>query len=618
MGRSFSRPAPANTLEDFTRATFFHDKSRTWFEMVHRGDRYFQRRWQLDPQGRQVNVEEKSVDYVLGSGNHSRTYLHLTATNTLQQLPLAWYSEDGGHWGMNPGYDQPDHPYSRRVINYECLGCHNAAPTIPKGHEGLGADPEFVLPLPEGIDCRRCHGSTERHIAVAQKKNASRDEIRWAIVNPARLAPHRRMEVCMQCHLETDSSLVSHSIQGYTEGPFSFQPGEVLAKFRLFLDRKDSTQEFQIAQGAYRFRESICFIKSGTAFQCTTCHNPHQTATSSSYTSVCQTCHNATKSAHYKQDTCVSCHMPKRRTEDAVHVVMTDHKIQRPSGADLLARVPADRESGSPYQGELQVYYPPNQLARPDDVLLTAVAKVRERSNLIPDLAQLLAAIDRYRPASAAYYLDAADGLAAAGQLTKALDYYQAAVSRQLNSAVMVRALASALLNAGDAARAIPAIERCLSLAPNDATCWRLRARAATLVGDPVRAKQALEKAITLDPENVEAYHELALLLVNTGDRTNAEAEFREAIRIQPNIAEAHANLANLLSWKPDIPGASFHYLEALRIKPAFFQAHYGYAALLAQTGRLAEATAEAEAALKMEPNSAEAKALLEALKKRR
>ena len=107
-------------------------------------------------------------------------------------------------------------------------------------------------------------------------------------------------------------------------------------------------------------------------------------------------------------------------------------------------------------------------------------------------------------------------------------------------------------------------------------------------------------------------------MLVGTGDRTKAEAEFRETIRIQPNIAEAHANLANLLSWKPDVPGAAFQYQEALRIKPAFGQAHYGYAALLAQTGCLAEATTEAEAALKGEPNSAEVKALLEALKKRR
>ena len=26
---------------------------------------------------------------------------------------------------------------------------------------------------------------------------------------------------------------------------------------------------------------------------------------------------------------CVACHMPKTRTDDAVHIVITDHRIQR-------------------------------------------------------------------------------------------------------------------------------------------------------------------------------------------------------------------------------------------------------------------------------------------------
>ena len=37
-------------------------------------------------------------------------------------------------------------------------------------------------------------------------------------------------------------------------------------------------------------------------------------------------------------ENCLDCHMPKRRTDDAVHVIMTDHYIQRCRPArDLLA-----------------------------------------------------------------------------------------------------------------------------------------------------------------------------------------------------------------------------------------------------------------------------------------
>lgn len=241
MGRSFFRPAQDNTIEDFEHGTFYHAKSRTWFEMVRRGDRYFQRRYQIDVDGKQTNVEEKSVDFVLRSGSHSRTYLHLTSRNILQQLPLGWYAENGGHWGMNPGYNQPGHPFSRRVITYECIGCHDAYPSIPEGHDGFGADPEFNLPLPEGIDCQRCHGPGERHVEAARKQNSSRDEVRDAIVNPARLGAERQKEICMHCHLETDSSLVSHSILRYSEGPFAYKPGEPLGDFRLFFDKTSGT-----------------------------------------------------------------------------------------------------------------------------------------------------------------------------------------------------------------------------------------------------------------------------------------------------------------------------------------------------------------------------------------
>src|SRR6476469_10272368 len=57
--------------------------------------------------------------------------------------------------------------------------------------------------------------------------------------------------------------------------------------------------------------------------------------------------------------TCVDCHMPKRRTQDAVHVVMTDHYIQRrPVRPDLLAaRAESDSLGQGDYRGEVEVAY---------------------------------------------------------------------------------------------------------------------------------------------------------------------------------------------------------------------------------------------------------------------
>ena len=63
------------------------------------------------------------------------------------------------------------------------------------------------------------------------------------------------------------------------------------------------------------------------------------------YVAICQSCHQGTHRSGMphspdvpRSATCLDCHMPKRRTEDAVHVVMTDHYIQRRRpAADLLA-----------------------------------------------------------------------------------------------------------------------------------------------------------------------------------------------------------------------------------------------------------------------------------------
>jgi predicted CXXCH cytochrome family protein len=339
--------------------------------MIERGGKYYQRRWQKGFDGKETNVDEKRVDFVMGSGNHVRAYLHLTSRNMLQQLPLGWYSEKGGYWAMSPGFDRPDFPGSTRVVTYECMFCHNAYPRIPPGHEETGARVEFLQPMPEGIDCQRCHGPGQRHIQTAATAGAKIAEIRETIVNPARLSPYRELEVCMQCHLETTSAALPHAIRKLDRPTYSYLPGQPLGDFRLTFDRAEGMGDrFEIASGAYRMRQSQCFLKSGGEFRCTTCHDPHHIprsdAATAQYNAICRGCHAAAlqrriaSASHGVAANCVRCHMPKRRTDDAVHVVMTDHFIRsRQPAGDLLAEKPEEREpSVAPYRGEVVPYYP--------------------------------------------------------------------------------------------------------------------------------------------------------------------------------------------------------------------------------------------------------------------
>ena len=84
-------------------------------------------------------------------------------------MPLTWYSAEGGYWAMSPGYDQPNHVGFRRVVDFECMACHNAYPEIQAGSDIPGRTPVFPGRIPEGIDCQRCHGTGREHIRALQE-----------------------------------------------------------------------------------------------------------------------------------------------------------------------------------------------------------------------------------------------------------------------------------------------------------------------------------------------------------------------------------------------------------------------------------------------------------------
>jgi len=399
MGRSFHRVNARDLTENFTTRNTLYDKaSDRYYTMLERDGRLYEQRYQVGFEGRQTNHIEKQIDYVVGSGDYARTYLHLTAEGKLIELPVSWYSELGGSWEMSPGYDRPDQQDFRRPIAYQCMFCHNAYPLL-NGQPLANADREtFGDAIPEGIDCQRCHGPGSTHIKAAATPDASLETIRDAIVNPGRLTRERQMEVCMQCHLETTSSPLPHSILKIDRDVFSYRPGEPLPDYELSFDHKAGTgfdDRMEVAQQAYRLRKSACFLKS--QMTCITCHNPHRELTgveaTTHYVAVCVGCHStahvsekpAARQGRMNPETakqnCLDCHMWKRRTEDAVHVVMTDHYIQRSKPSrDLLA--PMKEAVDSSYRDEVVPYYPSSLSPVANGDLYLAMAQTEDASNL--------------------------------------------------------------------------------------------------------------------------------------------------------------------------------------------------------------------------------------------
>ncbi|HWF08782.1 MAG TPA: tetratricopeptide repeat protein [Bryobacteraceae bacterium] len=640
MGRSFRKVRSEKDLDvpgssSSLGKPFYHAASNSFFNMIFRNGAWYQRRWETGFDGKETNIDEKRVDYVMGSGNHSQTLLHLTERNTLQELPLGWYAEKGGFWGMNPGYDRADYSGSVRPIFYECMFCHNGYPKIPEGAQHDTAQTTYLQPLPEGIDCQRCHGPGQDHVDKASH-GAAAPVVRAAIVNPARLNPDREMEVCLQCHLETSNQKLPHAVVRLDRGPFSYVPGEPLGDFEVAFDRvAGKNTGFEVAQAGYRFRESQCFLKSGglngeSKLRCTTCHNPHDIRhdeqATAHYNQVCQSCHQITAltpapAAHKTTAAdCVSCHMPKRRTDDGVHVVMTDHFIQRrPPSGDLLADKAERVESqATSYQGEVELYYPSKLPSTADNDLTVAVAQVRDQSNLRNGVPLLRAQITKYHPTRPGYYAELAEAYNSIGDSASAIRSFEEASQLDTGSAQRLIQWGDALMRVREWTQAESKLRRATEIAPKDPRAWGRLGWDLWQQDKATEAKSALGKAISLDAEVADLHNDFGLILWGTGNQAQGEAEFREAIRIQPGVAEWRLNFGKVLAGESKIPEALFQMEQSVRFKPDDVDARIGYAGLLSDTNQPREAEAQAKAAVASDPKRADAHEVLGDLLARR
>jgi tetratricopeptide (TPR) repeat protein len=605
MGRSFFIPGTANTIEDYAKTPeYFHALSDSHYAMTIRNGGYFQRRWQLDAGGKEINAEELKIDYVMGSGNHARSYLHRTGRGMLIELPLGWYPDKGGEWGMAPGSDT-EHPQTRRFVSYKCMFCHNGYPNIPAANRAPGSEPIFLGELPQGIDCQRCHGPGGEHARTAG---------RAAMVNPAKLSPERRIEVCMQCHLETTSTRIPAVLQRFDRAAFSYIPGQPLADFAIHFDHAPGTgheSKFEAVSSVYRLRQSRCFLESGGKLECATCHDVHNVPRGDEalrqYSSVCSQCHTAahpagvTTSVTATEGDCITCHMPKRRVDDAPHVIMTDHLIQRRAPANALVEF-AERPAEE-YRGEVAPYYPSPLPDTPQNALYRAVAQVGLGNNVAAGLPELVRRIDEIKPEEAEFYMVLGDGWKSVGKPQDAAAAYQRALKIKPDSTRAMRALAAV-----DQPHAEQILAHAVQIAPHDPESW-FRYGVLTMSSERIAAER-IQKAITLDPWLPDQSRRLA-------EVTHSEAALKDALRTDPFDDAAWDLGGRIMAEKGEFQDAFFDFERAIKLYPSG-QYLYDYALALVRADRFDDAQKQTQLALRADAGLVEAHELLGGLHARK
>lgn len=618
MARTFGVVRSAADIPAIKGGVFAHEASAELFSLLTHDNQPWLKRWETGFDGATANVLEARLDYWFGSGNHARSFISRTRTGELIELPLTWYAEKNGYWAMSPGYDRPDHAGFSRKLSYRCMSCHNGYIAAPDATDDAGT--RFPEKLPEGIDCQRCHGPGQAHVEAA-RQGQPLERLRQSIVNPARLAPDRQAEVCLQCHLETTSLKLPATLLRAGRGVFSYRPGEPLAETILHFDRsgtESNNNRFEFASAAYRLRQSACFVKSPSQLNCTVCHNPHEPAKTPTaqqrYTTACLNCHQPALQKqiaarrHTTEQNCATCHMPKRAPSDAIHTQVTDHRIQaRPTPLPAGKLVEQQDGNTPPYRGRVALFYPTELVQTPERELYLALAQVKHDANVAQGLRELEDALARHQPTQPEFYFELAEAYRRAGKLPQALTFYEKACALPSANWRMFHQLGTALTAANQLERAAQALARAQALAPRESAVWEASANLLARQGNLPAAITTLRAALALDPSAATLHSNLGARLWQLGEIKAAEQAWREAVRLRPEAATTRLNLANLLANTRHFAEAQAHFQAALRSAPAFADAYLAYAIALTAHGEHTQAERYLQETLKLAPGSYEA-----------
>lgn len=568
MAQNFYRPSADRVIEEFGETPYFHEPSGRYYRMELRDEAYLFHRYRLAEDGTRLDQFDVKVDWIVGSGNHSRVYVYQTPDGNLYQLPLAWYSQDR-RWAMAPGFEFADHKGVTRPVERRCMACHNAYPDVPAGSDRIGMPEDFPTDLPQGIGCQRCHGPGAAHVQLALDREISGAEvtsamIRAAIVDPAKLPAARSYDICKSCHLQPTVSVGAQLRFG--RGVYAFRPGEVLSDHQTTMDITDGLrslrERFDINHHPYRMEQSRCFVESQGALGCLTCHDPHSKVAAEDrathYRQACLTCHESDDAglpvmqqagARHPNlgpnPDCTTCHMPARRTQDVIEVTMTDHLIQRtPGPGNPVARIAKEQAEVVEvrlFEASADLDLDARKIVNRMAILAYSGGRADYATN---DLQEVLrrAPVSDYEP-----WLKLAESFVALGDLANATEAVQQVLARDPGNVLAREIAAITRFRSGDPQGAIADLEAILSEYPRNAKVQFNIAAMRAALGENATALVDARKTVELNPVFWPAWQLIGKIQGAVGDNTAAAEAFYHALAIEPGAPAARSGLVTAL-----------------------------------------------------------------------
>lgn len=294
-------PSATTILGDFTpgKNVLRTQNPNLIFAMIAADNGFFQSAVDIrDPQN--LSGEAEKFDIVVGSGRHGQTYLYWK-DDELFELPVSYWTYTH-EWINSPGYVDGEVNFNR-VVEPRCLECHATRfDSNPPPRNRYRRD-SLVL----RIGCERCHGPGAEHVVRERSAHApAAGSAEVAIVNPARLARDRQLDLCALCHASPGEPIAP---------ALSFQVGDAIADYVKISAPPANAPVDVHGNQVGALKASKCYTSG--KLTCSTCHNVHRTQESAdSFSSRCLTCHDVHACGRFKQmgesirGKCVECHMP--------------------------------------------------------------------------------------------------------------------------------------------------------------------------------------------------------------------------------------------------------------------------------------------------------------------
>jgi len=577
MGQSFEKASKQKSAAHFSHQAVYDKYRDFYYQPFWQGDKFFIKEYRLVGEDTTYSRLEQ-VSYIVGSGQHTNS--HIVETNGyLTQAPLTFYTQ-AGKWDLPPGFEDGHNTRFSRIIGLECMSCHNGLPSFVQGSEN-----RFTR-IPNGIDCERCHGPGEVHVAQIQAGNIvdTANEIDYSIVNPRKLNWERQIDLCQRCHLQGNAILKEGKV--FTD----FRPGMVLSDFMdVYMPRyQGNDDEFIMASHAQRLQQSQCFIKSNHSVSnnqknnnleltCITCHNPHISVKITGkqvFNTACNNCHTTQKCSEKlsirieKNDNdCSSCHMPSTGAIDIPHVTVHDHYIRKP----VKGKKAHNAEKVKKFIGIYAINNPNS------DDLTRGRAYLNYYEKFEPTKPKLLD--------SAYYYL----------QKVKAPAKYFVRWAYLKNDYKSV-------------------VRYGIKINKTDAwTAYRIGQSYYTL-GDFEKAEHYFTKAVQQAQQNIEFRAKLATTKLQLKKLPQAQQLFKEVLKAYPKHVQSLTNLGYLYFTQGNIAQAHQYYDKALALNPDYEAALLNKAGLYNYLKEYAKAKLLLQRLLKHSPNNEKAKQILEQL----